>query len=267
VALGDSPLTFVHISDTHIHQNPAYNKDYAEVTPYAGAKALVDHINALPYTPDFVLHTGDVAYNPDPGAYATCREILGAIKYPVYYVAGNHDEQEALWQYLQPGIGGAQASYYDFEVNGVQIIIADSNGPVEPPAGQVTDDQLAWLNRLCSAGDKRPLVIAVHHNVLPVKIPWLDGYMGIVNGEEFHAAILPARGRLRGVFFGHVHQNIDVYRDGILYSSTLSSWVQFDSYPGMVDTVPDPNAEPGYSLVMVAAEQTFIRRCRFVLPQ
>jgi Icc protein len=267
VTLDDSLLTFVHISDTHIHQNPAYNKDYAEVTPYAGAQALVDHINALPYKPDFVLHTGDVAYNPDPGAYATCREILGAIACPVHYVAGNHDEQETLQTYMQPELKGSASTYYEFEVNAVQIIIADSNGPVEPPAGYVTDDQLTWLNRLCSADDRRPLVVAVHHNVLPVGIPWLDGYMGMVNGEQFHAAILPARDRLRGVFFGHVHQNIDVYRDGILYCSTLSSWVQFDSYPDMTDTVPDPNAEPGYSLVIITPNQTFIRRCRFVLPR
>lgn len=264
--MDDPLLVFIHVSDTHIHQDPVYNKDYAAITPYAGAKALVAQINALPYTPDFILHTGDVAYNPDPGAYSTCREILGAIQYPVHYVAGNHDEQSALRRYLQPDLAGAQNSYYDFEVNGVQIIITDSNGPVEPPAGYVVDDQLSWLNRLCSAEDDRPLVIAVHHNVLPVGIPWLDGYMGIVNGAQFHEAIVPARKRLRGVFFGHVHQNIDVYRDGILYSSTLSSWVQFDSYPGMAETVADPRAEPGYSLVVVTPGQTLIRRCRFALP-
>ncbi len=87
--------------------------------------------------------------------------------------------------------------------------------------------------------------------------------MGIRNTADFHAAILPAKHRLRGVFFGHVHQNIDLYRDGILYASTVSSWVQFLSYPGQARTHVDENAEPGYSIVTVSPEQTFIRRCRY----
>ncbi len=59
-------LTFVHISDTHISQHPSYNTDFGEVTTLVGVKALVEQLNNLPFEPDFVLHTGDVAYNPDP---------------------------------------------------------------------------------------------------------------------------------------------------------------------------------------------------------
>ena len=62
-------LRFIHISDTHIHPDPNYTKDYADITSYAGAKALVEQVNNVPFEPDFVLHTGDVAYDPDPEAY------------------------------------------------------------------------------------------------------------------------------------------------------------------------------------------------------
>jgi 3',5'-cyclic-AMP phosphodiesterase len=266
-SLSKTLLTFIHISDTHIHQNPDYNNDYADITPHIGARALVKHLNDLAFTPDFVLHTGDVAYNPDPDAYVTCKAILGQINYPVYYVVGNHDESNSLKQYLQPPALQQQPKpYFDFEINGVQIIFVDSNGPAEPPAGYITEEQLTWLNQLCSADDDRPLIIAAHHNPLSVGIPWLDEFMAVVNGDQLHAAILPARERLRGVFFGHVHQNIDILRDGILYSSAASSWVQFDTYPGVSETTPDQGAEPGYSIVTITAKQTFIRRCRFPLP-
>ena len=260
-------LTFLHISDTHINPDPQYIKFYADVTPLVGAKALVHHINNLPFDVDFVLHTGDVAYDPDPEAYAMCREILGQIKYPVHYVAGNHDDSPTLQHMQLDRIDPRSSLHYAFEVNGVQIVVADSNGPTDPPAGYITDSQLEWLNGLCRAGDERPMVIAVHHNVLPVGVPWLDNYMGIQNGIMFHEAILPAKDRIRGVFFGHVHQNIEVIKDGILYTSCLSSWAQFMSYPGMTHTTPDAGAEHGFSLVSVFEDQTFIRRFRYPLPK
>lgn len=260
-------VTFLHISDTHIHSNPNHTRDFAQYPPNWGARALVETINNLPFTVDFVLHTGDVVYDPVPEMYATAREILSQIKYPVHYVAGNHDAAGALQNTLiQKGDVRLQVNY-TFEVNGVQFAIVDSNGAATPPAGHFTESQLAWITDICSADDPRPLVIATHHNVLQSGIPWLDDYMSVKNWDEFHRAILPAKRRIRGVFFGHVHQHLDMVRDGILYASTVSSWVQFWSYPNLNKTTADRAMEPGYSLVMITPEQTFIRRCRFPIPQ
>ena len=263
--MSDALLHFVHISDTHIHPDSAYNTDYANITPYIGARALVDELNSLPFRPDFILHTGDVSYNPDPIAYGASLRILRQIKAPVYYVAGNHDDGVALQRHLLHRDEPQRSVYYEIEINGVQLVVVDSNGPADPPAGYVIDHQLKWLSAICRADDERPLIIAIHHNPLPVGIPWLDHYMGIRNGEMFHEAILPARDRIRGVFFGHVHQNLDIVRDGILYCSTLSSWVQFHAWPGMTKTTVDEGAEPGYSVVTIYDDQTLIRRHRFAV--
>ncbi len=73
-------LRFVHISDTHINPDPQYGVYDGRPSTVEAARALVAEINALPFTPDFVLHTGDVAYDPDPDAYETCLDILSGIK-------------------------------------------------------------------------------------------------------------------------------------------------------------------------------------------
>lgn len=260
-------VTFIHISDTHIHSNPDHSRDFALYSPNWGAKELVQTINALPYAVDFVLHTGDVVYNPVSAMYTVARDILSQLKYPIHYVAGNHDAAGILQNMLiQQGDASLQV-HYTFTVNGVQFVVVDSNGPATPPAGYFTNTQLSWLNNICSADDDRPLVIATHHNVLPVGIPWLDDYMGVKNWADFHEALLPAKHRIRGIFSGHVHQHIDIVRDGILYASTASSWAQFSSYPTLDKTTSDIGAEPGFSLVTISREQTFIRRCRFPIPQ
>lgn len=262
--MDDTLLTFIHITDTHITSDRSYMGNYADYTPIVGAEALVRELNALPFTPDFVLHTGDVVYDPVPEAYETAKAVLGKLKYPVYYLPGNHDDPLSL----QPMTVRSQAQtalYYAFEVKGVQIVCLDSNGHLEPPAGYISDQQLIWLADLCAAKDDRPLVVAVHHNPFKVGVPWLDEYMGLQNDDALHRALLPARDRLRGVFCGHIHQNIDVLRDGILYTSTLSSWSQFHAWVGMTETHPDQRAEPGFSAVTISRSQTFIRRYRFAL--
>lgn len=256
-------LQFVHISDTHINPDPGYVKPFAPHTTVAGAHALVRALNALPFAPDFVLHTGDVAYDPDPAAYAAVRDIFAELRWPIYYLAGNHDDSAALQTVVMGQEAPQAALHYTFTKNGVQVVAVDSNGPAEPPGGFMTEAQLDFLREQCRPDDPRPLVIAVHHNMLPVGIPWLDDYMRTRNGEAFHQAILPARDRMRGVFYGHVHQHLDTVRDGILYASTRSTWTQLDAYPGMTHTTSELAAEPGYSLVTVTDTQTFIRRSTF----
>jgi len=264
-------LRFVHISDTHIHPDTGYIKRYAQYTPIIGAEALVQAVNALPFKPDFILHTGDVAYDPEPDVYPAVAAVLSGLKVPVHYIAGNHDDMSALQRQL---MGRSEDElqdhlHYEFEHNGVQVVCLDSNGPHDPekPSGSVPDSQMEWLNTVCTAADARPLVIAVHHNPLAIGVPWLDDWMRMENGDEFHAIVRQARDRLRGVFYGHIHQNIETLRDGVLYVAAASSWCQFISYPMPENqhVAPDPVTNPGFSLVTISAAQTTIRRHTFAV--
>ena len=90
-----------------------------------------------------------------------------------------------------------------------------------------------------------------------------DDWMRLENGEDFHKALLPARDRICGVFSGHVHQNTDIIRDGITYFTSKSSWYQLYNYPHQEKPEPDRFADPGYSIVIVTRDQTYVRRCTF----
>lgn len=260
----DRLLTFIQVTDSHISHDPRYNGDGLSHTPLFGAKALVKRLNDLPFAPDFVLHTGDVCYDPDPNAYAAAREIFSELKYPIYYLNGNHDDKAALQREL---LGREPLPRFDqeFDVNGVQFVCLDSQHPTEPTRGRISAEQLARLEAIARADDSRPLVVATHHNALPTGIPWWDEYMIMENGEDFHRALLPARHRLRGVFFGHVHQATQTYRDGILYVSSLSSWYQIQALPGQTQTVDDRLAQPGFNVVMLTPTQTFIRVYSYIV--
>lgn len=269
----DNPLRFLHISDTHIHPDSTYNKSYGEYSPIIGAKAMVDVIVNLPFTPDLILHTGDVAYDPDPHVYDAVLDVMSPIDVPVYYLVGNHDDGQALQRSLMQRSENDLQEYlhYEFEAKGVQFVCLDSNGPHDPtqPSGSVTSEQLDWLDAICNSDDERPLVVAIHHNVIPMYVPWMDDWMRLENGEAVHEILRQARDRLCGVFYGHCHQNLQTLRDGVLYLSAGSSWCQFTSYP-------DPSNEriiyndytlPSFNMVTITDSMMSVIRHSFEIPE
>lgn len=256
-------LRFIHVSDTHICHDPAYNLPEATYRPDEGARALVKAINALPFQPDFILHTGDVTYDPSPESYRLAKTIFNDLKCPIHYLVGNHDDRADL-QRIMLGLTQPRPTLdFEFESKGVQVICMDSNGPARFAGGSLSIAQLDWLDRLLHVPDTRPLVMAIHHNVLPIGAPFWDEFMRLTNGEDFHKLLLQVRTRLRGVFFGHVHMATDTYRDGIYYHSVPSSWYQLQCYPEQQDIRGDVGAEPGFSVVTISRTGMFVRRHRF----
>jgi hypothetical protein len=87
-----------------------------------------------------------------------------------------------------------------------------------------------------------------------------------LNGEAFHQALLPARDRLRGVFFGHVHQPMQMMRDGIVYVSTASTFSQFAAWPEALEPGLDPDYLPGYNFIHLLPQQTIVHHHTFARP-
>jgi 3',5'-cyclic-AMP phosphodiesterase len=259
-------LTFVHLSDTHIHADPQYVADGAAFSSRQPVQKLIETVNALPLPIDFVLHTGDVVDAPDtPEHYHIARELLSQIRYPVYYCPGNHDIVADFQAHFLGKPKHEIKPTYDteFECNGVQIIMLDSHIPAEAQGhdGYVTPAQLNWLDALCRAKDSRPLVVALHHHTLPLEAPWLD-WLVLKNGIAVHNTLLKAKERLRGVFYGHIHENVVTVRDGISYYSVVSAWYQTQTWYGMKLPVAPLMQDPGFNLVTLTETDTFVRSIR-----
>lgn len=248
-------LRFVHISDTHIGTGPDYLL-YGHNT-FNSLKKLVNYINTdLPFAPDFILHTGDVAYDPDPAAYQFVQKTLEQLKYPTYYVRGNHDDPDAMRHTLPNLPAGTGRIDYTFEKKGFQFIVLDSFGLVQP-AGHLETYQLEWLKITCENSTARSLVIVLHH--LPVKTgnAWLDWGMFIDNHDALFQVLAPFASRIRGLFFGHIHTPSTTMRAGIMCSSASSAFSQF-IFPSKSNTDPIITAPGGFSLVTLSHEQTWI---------
>jgi 3',5'-cyclic-AMP phosphodiesterase len=259
-------MRFIHITDTHVAADRQFTH-YGHA-PLANLAALVDTLNSLALTVDFVLHTGDVVEDKSELAYRLARSELSRLAYPVRYLAGNHDDAALLQRVLLDRTQPEERLDYRFEAGGVEVAVFDSRGPNDPE-GTLTDGQLAALRALCTPSGP-PLVIAIHHPPVPLDTIWLDRGWAVERGrtrsmlldrrQEFVQSVAPARERLRGVFFGHVHRAFQVVHRGILYASAPSAFGQLLSWPDQEQPEPSPGEPAGFSVVTITPEQTVIRQ-------
>jgi Icc protein len=261
---------FVHISDTHIGPTEEFERHGHQTLPCA--RRMVEIINSLPIRPDFVVHTGDVVADPQPNAYQIAAETFATLDVPIYYVNGNHDTAAYIRQYLhmgplEPAGPDPDRLSYTFEVKGYRFLVLDARGPDEiDPHGLLPDSQLETVAQE-SLSDGPPLVVFIHYPVLPLNSIWMDDNMLIQNGEDLHLALLPVRKRLRGVFLGHVHQNMQTTRDNIEYYSVASVFSQFAAWPNDVDTRFDPDHHPGYGFIHLLPDRTIVHQHSFPRPR
>lgn len=260
------PLYFVHLSDSHIGPTADYAR-HGQVALPCSQKAVA-LINQLPTRPDFVIHTGDVVTNPSTAAYQMAAETFARLEVPVYYVVGNHDRAQDIRRFLpmgerEPLSDNPDLLTYAFEVKGYRFVVVDGRAVDSlDPHGYFSDEQLEIMRRE-SRPEGPPLTFFGHFPLLPLNAPWMDGNMRVLNWMAGHLAMLPAGNRLRGYFHGHVHQNMQTTRDGLLYVSVASLFAQFMAWPADDDVRVDEQHPPGYNFVHLLPNQTIIHQHTF----
>lgn len=286
-------LTFAHISDTHLTGNPNHSYGpghYSErVLAYfqslkergvdigSGHKAavpaevanqvLVDEVNRVPFQLDFVLHTGDVMTDPDSAEeYALPGKLFTGLNAPIYYLPGNHDHKAGLSSLMPAVTFHNNALDYVIEQNGVRLICVDTATNGVDHGGCLTDEQLAWLETQLMTEPEKPLMVAMHHLPISLGNEMMD-FFGLSNGEAVHAVLRKAVPRLRAVFFGHIHQVVDIVQDGVYYCCVQSPMGQPDLWPAVTPTGRrEIAATPGFSIVIVTPERSYIRRYVYPAP-
>jgi len=80
-------LYFIQISDSHIGFKKPANQDVVGTF-----RETISRINALPQTPEFILHTGDLTHLAEAGEFDTLEQVLKDCRTKqVFYVPGEHD--------------------------------------------------------------------------------------------------------------------------------------------------------------------------------
>ncbi len=255
-------LTFVHCSDTHI--GPTVDFEYGGYRTLRSLEAFIALVNNFPHPPDFVVHTGDISHDKSQESYVIAAEAFARLQVPIYYVNGNHDNPAFVRKYLgapaHPGGDPDAPLDYVFTHNGERFLVLDAHSPLVPdPLGHLSEPQLDFV-RAEAQPDGPPLTVLLHYPLFPMASPWLDEHMIVNNGLALHRALLPARERLRGVFFGHLHRGSQISREDITYTSVPSTawqyvWRSWDDRPQL-----DENTLPAYHIVQYFPDHIIVQQ-------
>jgi Icc protein len=198
---------------------------------------------------DLLLATGDLAQDSSASAYRYLAGRFNALDLPVFWLPGNHDDAGLMHEQLNgEQIFGAK----QVVIGGWVIVLLDSTLAGES-SGQLSRHQLDFLDTALRQHAQLHALVCLHHQPLPTGSAWID-QLGLHNAQTFTDTI-SAQANVRGVLWGHVHQQWHRQIDGIEWMSTPSTCIQFK--PGSKGFALDDLA-PGYRRLDLLADGSIV---------
>jgi 3',5'-cyclic AMP phosphodiesterase CpdA len=217
-AVGRPTLRFAQVSDSHIGFTGAPNPDVAGSFGHA-----IDQINNLGYTPDFVIHTGDLTHLSTPGQFDQVKQMLGGLKTPhVFTVPGEHDSVDDAGQKYRNafGAGSVGDGWYSFDIAGVHVIALVNTLNLHK-LGHLGVDQLEFVEKdVARLSSDTPIIVFSH-------IPLFAMYPDWGWGTDDAAQALSYLRRFASVtcLNGHVHQLFSKTEGNVtFYSGTTTAY-------------------------------------------
>ena len=203
--------TVIQISDSHL---PARENCLLRgVDVRAGLRSVLMEIDRAIQAPEFFIHTGDLIQTEAPDdpversrlareAYAGVKGALGAARGVVHCVPGNHDVREVMACALADGALSMEKRILAGEW---QILMLDSSLS-DAPGGHLSEPELEFLE-VALSGDRRHALVFMHHAPVSIGSDWLDT-MVLDNAKELFG-IVERSSNVRGIVFGHIHQEFE----------------------------------------------------------
>jgi 3',5'-cyclic AMP phosphodiesterase CpdA len=211
-------LRFGQISDSHIGFNGPANTNVADTFTHA-----IGQVNGLGYTPDFVIHTGDLTHLATPEQFDQVKQMLGELNTPhVFTVPGEHDSTDDAGQkYRQAfGAGTRGDGWYSFDVAGVHVIGLVNTLNMNK-LGHLGTDQLEFVEKdVAGLSNDTPIIVFSH-------IPLFAMYPNWGWGTDDATQALSYLKRFSSVtcLNGHVHQLFSKTEGNVtFYSATTTAY-------------------------------------------
>lgn len=204
---------------------------------------------------DALVCTGDIASDAHSEPYTRFLDrVRGYFSAPLGWLPGNHDSAQLMANLKHPHLPERRV----MNLGSWQLVLLNSSVPGEI-YGELEDSELAFLERALRASPERHIMIAMHHQPIPVGSEWIDQYL-LRNADAFFE-VIDQYSHVKAVTWGHVHQSFHRQRNGVQLYATPATCIQFkpnsqsfavdDVMPGYrwFDLHPDGTLESGVSRV------------------
>lgn len=207
---------------TDMHIKAGGKLSYRIVDTEAALARCVAHLMTLPQVPDAVLFSGDLTDFGRPDEYQNLARLIAPLAMPVFLMPGNHDDPEQMRRsfpqhaYLRQRSGKLDYAIDDFPV----CIVALDSTVFGKSHGELTAEQLRWLDATLGNAASKPTLVALHHPPFWTGIGHMDALL-LKDPAPFEA-VIRRHPQVERVVCGHLHRNI-VRRFGGTVASTCPS--------------------------------------------
>ncbi len=213
---GTPTLQFAQISDSHIGFTGTANANVTDTFTEA-----INQVNSLGYTPDFVIHTGDLTHLATAEQFDQVKHMMTGLKTPhIFTVPGEHDTVDYPKYQQAFGAGTRGDGWYSFDVAGVHVIALVNTLNLKK-LGHLGPDQLAFVQKdVAQLSSDTPIIVFSH-------IPLFAMYPDWGWGTDDAAQALSYLQRFSSVtcLNGHVHQLFSKTEGNVtFYSGTTTAY-------------------------------------------
>ena len=233
--MNHTPLQLLQFTDTHLFADAS--GALLGVNTEQSLQAVLNLARQQHWPPDLILTTGDLVHDGSAQAYARFLRHFSDLGAPVYSLPGNHDAAPRLYAQLQqPSV---QALHHVLRDHW-QFCLLDTSVPGSE-GGHLAAAELQRLDAQLAAHPDHHALVCLHHQPVPMGSRWLDT-MAVDNADALFA-VLDRHPQVRGLLWGHVHQDFHQRRKGVQLIASPSTCIQFA--PGSTEFAID-DTPPGY---------------------
>ena len=228
-------VSVLQISDTHLAGDKGHK--LVGLNTLDSLKQVIGHAIQHTGQPDLVLTTGDLVHDASREGYAILQQQLERLNAPVYYLPGNHD----LTSEMLVTCAKKQGSFpFLLQQSDWSIVLLDST-VIGKVGGSLNQQQLTALDKILSNQMEKNSLICLHHHPVKVGSAWMDKIA--LDNPEALFAIIDKYPQVKGIVYGHIHQEHAVDYSGIQLLGTPSTCIQFTAAQ---DKFGIDNRPPGY---------------------
>ncbi|SPX88148.1 3',5'-cyclic adenosine monophosphate phosphodiesterase CpdA [Morganella morganii] len=213
-------VRILQITDTHLFAGET--DTLLGINTLNSYHAVLDAIAKQQLPADLIAATGDLVQDQTIRAYQRFTDGIARLPAPCVWLPGNHDYQPSMAKEL--AAAGISSSKQVLLGEQWQILLLDSQVQ-GVPHGELSDDQLIWLDNCLAQQPGRHTVVMLHHHPLASGCTWLDQHS--LRNSHMLAEVLTRYQNIDAILCGHIHQDMDFMWNGIRILATPSTCVQF----------------------------------------
>ena len=252
-------LRVLQITDMHIRSAPGPEYMASRIDTEETLQSVLDEIHANEPADSIVVATGDLVRDPVEAAYQRLKTRLNGSSNRYYLLPGNHDDAVLLRKMLNRDNSWCvgQHAFGDW-----LMLFLDTSQRPEQSEGMLSKAELSRLERTLAVSGRRHVMLFLHHPPVSVGSSWMDE-IGLGNADALFA-VTDRYPQIKGMVFGHIHQQFEGARKGVRMIGSPSTCIQFKPGTGQFEI---DALTPAYRWFDFRADGTFETGVKYVRAQ